>query len=196
MTISENQLKGLIVLGLILAVIPFIFWMTHRPDRDKIPIFADQCSNCQAVEIIEGEQRAGMYFVPPGITINGLMQAAGFKQKSEKDFPLAAGMRLVVNSASAGGNIAVTEMPNDVRFSVGLPVNINTATEDDLMMIKGIGPATAQKIIALRTELKGFTDIKQLMQINGIKEKRLAEMQKYLYVTVGKNELPEFNKLK
>jgi DNA uptake protein ComE-like DNA-binding protein len=182
MTISENQFKGLIALGLILAVIPFIFWITHRADKNKIPVYADQCSNCQAVEIIENGQGAGIYFVPPGTTVNGLVQAAGFRQKSEKDVPLAAGMRLVVNSASTGGNIAVTEMPNDVRFSVGLPMDINKAGEEDLTLVKGIGPATAQKIIALRTELNGFTDIKQLMQINGIKEKRIAEIQKYLYV--------------
>ncbi len=186
MTISENQLKGLIALGFILAVIPFIFWMTQCAHKDKIPVFADQCSHCQAVEIIEDGQRNGIYFVPPGTTVNGLIQAAGFSQKSEKDFPLTAGMRLVVKSASAGGNIALTEMPNDVRFSVGLPMNINTATEEDFMLIKGIGPATAHKIIALRTQLNGFTDIKQLTQINGIKEKRLAEMQKHLYVDVRK----------
>jgi competence protein ComEA len=182
MTISESQLKGLIAVCLILTIIPFIFLITHRTNKNKIPVFADQCSNCQAVEIVEDGQGAGIYFVPPGMTVNGLLRSTGFKQTSGNNFRLTAGMRLVIHSASAGGNIAVTEMPNNVRFSIGLPMNINKAGEDDLMLIKGIGPATAQKIMTLRTQLNGFTDIKQLMQINGIKEKRLAGIQKYLYV--------------
>jgi competence protein ComEA len=186
MTVSENQLKGLIAFCLIMAVIPFIFWMTQRTHKDKIPVFADQCSNCRAVEIIEDGQRAGMYFVPEGITVNGLLKAAGFEQRVGNDIALKTGMRLVVNPPPASPGISVIEMPNSVRFSVGLPMDINKAGEEDLTLVKGIGPATAQKIIALRTELKGFTDMKQLMKVKGIKEKRLAELQKYLYVDVRK----------
>ena len=67
-------------------------------------------------------------------------------------------------------------------MSLGLPIDINQATEDDLLLIKGIGPATAQKILDLRKKINRFKDIKQLMEIKGIKEKKLAELQKYLYV--------------
>jgi competence ComEA-like helix-hairpin-helix protein len=182
MAISASKLKGLIAVCLILAIIPFVCLMAHKAIKYKTPVFANQCDNCQAIEIVDGGQRAGIYFVPPGTTVNELLQSAGFQQTSSNNFPLTTGTRLVINSASASRDITVREMPNNVRFSIGLPVNINTASEEDLILVKGIGRATAQKIIALRTQLNGFEDIKQLMEIKGIKEKRLTEIQKYLYV--------------
>ena len=58
--------------------------------------------------------------------------------------------------------IVVTEMPAADRLSIGLPIDINTATEEDLIMIKGIGQSTAQRILDLRNKLKRFDDIKSI----------------------------------
>jgi DNA uptake protein ComE-like DNA-binding protein len=51
-----------------------------------------------------------------------------------------------------------------------------------LLLVKGIGEATAKKILDLRGNLGQFRNIEQLMEIKGIKENKLAEIRKYLYV--------------
>ena len=182
MTISESKLKGLTAVCLILAIIPFISLIFHFIFKYKIPDFADQCNNCVAVEIVENDQTAGVYFVPPETSVNQLLKSAGIEEKSKDNVKLKAGMRLVINHALGNNNILITEIPNAEKISVGLPIDINKAKEEDLILIKGIGPATAQKIIALREELRGFKTIKQLMEIKGIKEKKLRQIQMYLYV--------------
>jgi competence protein ComEA len=63
-----------------------------------------------------------------------------------------------------------------------LPIDINEASQDDLILIKGIGIATAERIVALREKLKRFDDVQQLTEIKGIKEKKIKELQPYLYV--------------
>jgi competence protein ComEA len=68
------------------------------------------------------------------------------------------------------------------RVSLGLRLDINRATETELMLVSGIGEATAKKIIELRARLGRFSTIEQLMSIRGIKEKKLANFRKYLYV--------------
>jgi competence protein ComEA len=63
--------------------------------------------------------------------------------------------------------------------------DLNKATKDDLLLVKGIGESTAGKILDLRDRLNRFRNIEQLMEIKGIKERRLAEIRKYLYVEKG-----------
>lgn len=61
-----------------------------------------------------------------------------------------------------------------------LLVNINTADKDELMMVKGIGEATAEKIIAYREENGCFERVDQLMEINGIGEKKLEQFRPFV----------------
>lgn len=49
-------------------------------------------------------------------------------------------------------------------------VNINTAGEDELMTLTGIGETKAAGIIEYREENGGFGSIEELMQVEGIKE--------------------------
>lgn len=181
MIISENKLKGITVLSLVLAVIPFIILISRSLHRDEIPVFADQCPDCLAVEIVENHQSSGIYFVPPGTRLNEFLQSAGRQKTSQNDMPLKNGMRLSIDESGLK-NVVAGEMSDSTKLSIGLPIDINKATEKDLILVKGIGPSTAKRIMDLRQKLKGFQDIKQLMLIEGIKEKKLKEIKNYLYV--------------
>jgi len=64
------------------------------------------------------------------------------------------------------------------------PVNINTATSEQLQQVPGIGPATAEKILKMRKSYGPFKSVDDLLAIRGLGEKRLDKMRKYL--TVGK----------
>ena len=62
-------------------------------------------------------------------------------------------------------------------------INLNTATYEDLISIKGIGPKKAKDILELRKALGGrFTDIKQLTQIKGIGDKTVEKLKKFITV--------------
>ena len=64
------------------------------------------------------------------------------------------------------------------------PVNINTATSEELQQVPGIGPATAEKILQMRKSYGAFKSVDDLLSIRGLGPKRLEKMRKYL--TVGK----------
>lgn len=51
------------------------------------------------------------------------------------------------------------------------PINLNTATAEDLETLNGIGPATAERIIKFRTEVRPFETIYDIKLVNGIGEK-------------------------
>jgi competence ComEA-like helix-hairpin-helix protein len=64
------------------------------------------------------------------------------------------------------------------------PVNLNTATSEQLQLVPGIGPATADKILQMRKAYGAFKSVDDLLAIRGIGPKRLEKMRRYL--TVGK----------
>src|ERR687890_473600 len=59
----------------------------------------------------------------------------------------------------------------------GQPLNLNTASLEQLDTLSGIGPTTAQKILDFREERGGFGSIEELGEIPGIGDKRLASLR-------------------
>ncbi len=181
MIVPEHKIKGLIVAGLILAIMSLAGFFYHLISKDEMPVSTHQCPDCLAIEIVD-HHSGGIYFVPPGTLVNQLLESADIKQRAKNNFALKSGMKLIVNCTSANQDLLVTNIPASERLALGMLIDINGVTEDDLLLIKGIGPATAQKILDLRRKLHCFKDMNQLMEIKGIKEKKLAEIKKYLYI--------------
>jgi competence protein ComEA len=73
--------------------------------------------------------------------------------------------------AAAGGGAAPAE---------GQPLNVNTATLEQLDLLSGVGPVTAQKILDFREERGGFGSVEELGEIPGIGDKRLASLREEL----------------
>jgi competence protein ComEA len=61
-------------------------------------------------------------------------------------------------------------------------VNINTASQEELETLNGIGPVTANKIIAYRTTNGRFDAIENIMEVPGIGEKTFAGMKDRLCI--------------
>ena len=68
------------------------------------------------------------------------------------------------------------------------PINLNNATSEELQLVPGIGPVTAEKILQMRKSYGAFKSVDDLSAIRGIGPKRLEKMRKYL--TVGKATTP------
>lgn len=61
------------------------------------------------------------------------------------------------------------------------PININTATATELMMLPGIGEQKAAAIIEYRRLHGKFSSLDQLININGIGEKSLKDIEDFIY---------------
>jgi competence protein ComEA len=61
-------------------------------------------------------------------------------------------------------------------------VNINTASESELEALPGIGQVLAQRIVDYRTQHGPFHDVKDLLKVEGIGEKKFDSLKDYVTV--------------
>lgn len=61
-------------------------------------------------------------------------------------------------------------------------ININTAGLKDLVQLPGIGNKTAEKIISVREKKGSFKKLNELLEVRGIGDKKLANIEKFLYI--------------
>lgn len=61
-------------------------------------------------------------------------------------------------------------------------ININTASSAKLEELPGIGPVLAQNIIEYREKIGGFKSIEQIMDVDGIGEKKFDAMKNMIRI--------------
>ena len=80
-----------------------------------------------------------------------------------------------VQAGAASGSI-----PESTWSEPEYPININTATEEELAFLPGIGPALAGRITAYRQEYGVFAAPEELMLVSGIGQNLFAELLPYI----------------
>ena len=61
-------------------------------------------------------------------------------------------------------------------------IDINKATEEELVNLSGIGPALAQRIISYREKHGNFTNMEDIRQVKGIGAIKYEKIKKYIKV--------------
>ena len=89
-----------------------------------------------------------------------------------------------VSGGSAGGTGTEARNPEKGSGSPdgGQKININTASEEELTGIPGVGESKAKRIVEYREQNGRFESIEDIMKVTGIKENSFRKMRDFITV--------------
>lgn len=96
----------------------------------------------------------------------------------------AGGTGTFISGGSAGGTGTEARDPENGSGSPagGQKININTASEEELTGIPGVGESKAKRIVEYREQNGRFESIEDIMKVTGIKENSFRKMRDYITV--------------
>ncbi|NVM00795.1 MAG: helix-hairpin-helix domain-containing protein [Candidatus Helarchaeota archaeon] len=70
----------------------------------------------------------------------------------------------------------------DANQTINLKININTADEDELIKLPGIGPVLSKRIVSYRKSVGKFKKTSEIINVKGIGKKKFEKILPFIYI--------------
>jgi competence ComEA-like helix-hairpin-helix protein len=184
MRITGRQVDGLIVCVLLTAAVCLFSLFSARMAHQDVRIAQGDPRDGPVVVRLSGDlSRKGIYYLPKNTTLLNLLTLAGVDRQDRFDKNmlgrgLFAGQTVTVG---ANGSLTLGQMDAAERLALDLPIDLNRATQDELMLVPGIGETTADRIVQFRNTSGLFRKVADLKNVPGIKEKKFKRWERYFF---------------
>ncbi|MFF2436492.1 helix-hairpin-helix domain-containing protein [Streptomyces sp. NPDC058107] len=138
------------------------------------------------VDVSGKVRRPGIYPLPSGARVADALRAAGGVRTGvdltglNRARVLMDGEQVVVGAPPGPQAFGATGGTAPGGAGAGAttgPVSLNSATVEQLDTLPGVGPVLAQHIVDYRTQHGGFRSVGELREVNGIGDRRFADLQ-------------------
>lgn len=168
----------------------FVFVATGRSDEESlakeqaviseqepVPIMimvdvGGEVVNPMVVELEEGSRVEDAIKAAGGVTGN-----ADLTEINRADFLEDGDKILIPSKQQDGSSYDIGVKGNGYSLYSDSRININTAGSEELQMLDGVGPATAQKIIDYREANGSFKKIEDIKNVSGIGDKTFEKFK-------------------
>ena len=134
-------------------------------------------------------RRPGLVRVPAGSRVADALEAAGgvlpgvdlagvnLARKVGDGEQVAVGVPPAPDAAGAPAAAGAAAAGAGAAGAAAAPLDLNTATVEQLDALPGVGPVTAQRIVDWRARNGRFATVDQLREVEGIGERRLGQLR-------------------
>jgi len=132
------------------------------------------------VDVVGAVRRPGLYRLATGARVaDAVAEAGGLAPRADRRAVnlaarVADGQQVVV---AVRGSPGAATTAGAAPAAPGAPVSLSAASAEELDTLPGIGPVTAQKIVAFRQEHGPFPSVEALDAIPGIGPARIAQLE-------------------
>jgi competence protein ComEA len=159
-----------------------------------VPASASPSAARIVVHVLGAVRRPGLVRLPGGSRVQDAIDAAGGLLPSADPAeinlaqPLGDGQQVFVGTtAHPSGEVRQTGAGSGGATTAGGgeaggQIDLNSATSSQLDTLPGVGPVTAERIIAWRTEHRRFSRVEELQEVDGIGPKTYAQIAPHVRV--------------
>jgi competence protein ComEA len=182
MMMFEHQIRGIIAVSIILAMIPLVYFLAQTQMNSKSPVLSVSGPETIIIEVAAENNESGIFFAAPGTSVNQIFSQLGINRIIPEDMKLESGMKICVLPGEDHRGVVILRMDAAKRLALGMPIDVNLANLEELTLIPGVGEVLSANIIAHREKIGRFEKLEQLMDVKGIKEKTMSKLMPYLSV--------------
>lgn len=135
-----------------------------------------------AVELTGDSGHNGVYFVPKGTPVNRFLDLAGVRTEAPGSSPCFLMKASTVSVLREDKGVECLTMGASKRVALGIPIDVNRSSLEELMLVPGIGKATAGRILERRSLGGPFRSLDELTEVQGIKQKRIEKLRPHLCI--------------
>jgi len=191
--INPEQKRGLVIIFALTIGLGGFYFFNSRPSAQ--PVLIQDMATDIVQESIENDavplivnvagkvNNPGVYQLPQGSRVVDAIEAAGMQLKGVdiSDINLARvlvdGEQILVGGLKVSNGKAIAK-----KITTDNPLDINRATLAQLDTLPGIGPVTAQRIIAYRSKVGRINSVDELKKISGLGGMKFEEIKPLLRI--------------
>lgn len=175
-----------VVVALVVAAGVVLSWWllsarprTSEPEAVHLTAQTERSGGASSTSLVidvEGKvKRPGIVTLPRGSRVHhAIARAGGLAEGADTTMLnlariLADGEQVVVGQAGAAGDAPAVGTAGRI--------SLNSATLEQLDTLPGVGPVTAEAIVAYRTAHGGFQRVEDLLNVKGIGDQTLADLK-------------------
>jgi competence protein ComEA len=206
-TIKKYDKRWYGLLFVVLAAVIMILLRNNEiTEKEQAPIVEVEQSVSKATSVqktaeegkVEGEKKTvmvdikgavvhpGVYEIRDAARVNDVVAMAGgfTKEADETKVNLAAKIydEMMIYVPARGETSVPSAAASSIQANGSNKVYINTASEQEILQLPGIGKTKAQAIIAYRQEHGPFQRVEDLLNVTGIGEKTLEKIKEHIVV--------------
>jgi competence protein ComEA len=190
--------RGAVVLGLVVLIAAAVtaWWvLLGRPHVAAVPMTTTASAGSSAtrpagaaatfsaagivVDVVGRVRRPGVYHLAVGARVEDALRAAGGGASQGDLASINLARKLIDGEQIAVGvpGAAPPAVASATSGGAGAPVDLNTATAEQLDALPGVGPVLAQHVMDWRTAHGRFDSVDQLREVSGIGPSKFADLK-------------------
>ncbi len=136
--------------------------------------------------MITGEVKdPGVYVFEEQPSLRELISRAGelIREQQSRQWPklhLTQGTSVQISSENGYIKVSTGSIPAAYKVTLKIPISINTASQEGLEAIPGVGPSLAEKIINYRSLYGPFKTTEEIRGVTGMGKQRYLKIRPYI----------------